>query len=316
MYHYVRDLKNSRYPDIKGLDRKLFIEQIDYLQKHYNVVTMEEVINAIETGDQLPQKAALLTFDDAYAEHFTNVFPILHNRKLQGSFYAPARAIAENLVLDVNKIHFILASMPDKQQLLKRTFAELAKYREEYQLESDDFYFKKLAVDSTYDPKEVVFLKKLLQKELPESLRNQIIDTLFEAFVGVEESVFSRELYMSKEQLQCMISNGMHVGHHGYDHYWLNSLTPEKQRAEIEKGCAFLKDIGVNMQNWTMCYPYGGYDDALIDLLKEHHCKLGLTTKVAIADVATHNKFELPRLNTNDLPNDNSAEPNKWFYEG
>ena len=29
MYHYVRDLKNSRYPDIKGLDVSLFKEQID-----------------------------------------------------------------------------------------------------------------------------------------------------------------------------------------------------------------------------------------------------------------------------------------------
>ena len=28
MYHYVRDLKHNRYPDIKGLDVKLFKEQI------------------------------------------------------------------------------------------------------------------------------------------------------------------------------------------------------------------------------------------------------------------------------------------------
>lgn len=30
MYHYVRDLKYSRYPEIKGLDYKLFKEQIDF----------------------------------------------------------------------------------------------------------------------------------------------------------------------------------------------------------------------------------------------------------------------------------------------
>ena len=34
MYHYVRDLKNGRYPKIKGLDILLFKEQIKYLKKH------------------------------------------------------------------------------------------------------------------------------------------------------------------------------------------------------------------------------------------------------------------------------------------
>lgn len=32
MYHYVRDLKYSRYPEIKGLDYKLFKQQIHFLQ--------------------------------------------------------------------------------------------------------------------------------------------------------------------------------------------------------------------------------------------------------------------------------------------
>jgi hypothetical protein len=30
MYHYVRDLKNSRYPQIKGLDINCFEEQLDF----------------------------------------------------------------------------------------------------------------------------------------------------------------------------------------------------------------------------------------------------------------------------------------------
>ena len=37
MYHYVRDLKNSRFPGIKGLELDLFKEQIEYLHKHYNI---------------------------------------------------------------------------------------------------------------------------------------------------------------------------------------------------------------------------------------------------------------------------------------
>ena len=30
MYHYIRDLKNSRYPNIKGMDIKNFKKQIKF----------------------------------------------------------------------------------------------------------------------------------------------------------------------------------------------------------------------------------------------------------------------------------------------
>lgn len=45
MYHYVRDLKNSRYPDIKGMDYEKFKRQIRYLRDRYNIVRMEDVLD-------------------------------------------------------------------------------------------------------------------------------------------------------------------------------------------------------------------------------------------------------------------------------
>ena len=36
MYHYVRKIKNSRFPEIKGLETELFREQLKFLKKHYN----------------------------------------------------------------------------------------------------------------------------------------------------------------------------------------------------------------------------------------------------------------------------------------
>ena len=86
MYHYVRDLKNSRYPDIKGLDINLFKEQIDYMRKHYHIITMEEVIHSIDNQVKIPGKSVLLTFDDAYSDQYSNVFPILDKYKIRGSF--------------------------------------------------------------------------------------------------------------------------------------------------------------------------------------------------------------------------------------
>ena len=318
MYHYVRDLKNSRYPDIKGCDVQLFKEQILFLRKHYNLVTVEQVLDAYYNNCELPQKSVLLTFDDAYKDHFEYVFPILEHEHIQGAFYPPVKAVMEHTVLDVNKIHFILASTPMEKfdKLLDEIKQQLDNYRNEYQLESYDYYFDKLAIANRFDPKEVIFVKRLLQVELKEELRKKITDDIFVKVVGIEESAFSRELYMSIDQIKCMVDCGMHIGSHGYDHYWLSSLSKEKQEFEISKSIEFIDMVGGDSKNWTICYPYGDYNQDTIDLLKLHGCKMGLTTDVDIADLINNGNdsiFKLPRLDTNDLPKDANAITNKWY---
>ncbi len=115
MYHYVRDLANSRYPFIKGLDLRLFQKQIKYLMSNYTLIRIEQLIDAAYGSSRLPKNSALLTFDDAYIDHYLNVFPILDYHNIQGVFYAPVEAITQNKVLDVNKIHFILATSSSKE---------------------------------------------------------------------------------------------------------------------------------------------------------------------------------------------------------
>ena len=315
-YHYVRDLKNSRFPEIKGLDLDLFKEQILYLRKHYHIITMEEVIHSIDNQAKIPKKSVLLTFDDAHSDHYVNVFPVLDKYQLQGSFFPPSKAVTEHTVLDVNKIHFILASAQNKSDIVSDIKNLLKVYKKEYQLQDFDYYHKKLACDYGYDTAEVIFIKRLLQVELREELRIKIIDTLFEKYVGMSESSFSRELYMNEEQLMHMLRSGQHIGNHGYNHYWWNSLTKEELREELDLSLAFLDKIGVDMKNWTACYPYGSYDDQSIEMLQERGCKLAVTTKVDIATTNKSTRFVMPRLDTNEIPKGRHQETNEWYSKG
>ena len=87
MYHYVRDLRRSRYPEIKGLDISLFKRQLTRIRSSYKIVSMRDVI---EDRQGLPDNAALLTFDDGYADHYLNVFPLLDEIRVDE--YEPAEA--------------------------------------------------------------------------------------------------------------------------------------------------------------------------------------------------------------------------------
>ncbi len=313
MYHYVRDLANSRYPEIKGLDLKLFKEQITYLKKNYSIISMEELVEAIDNNLSLPERSALLTFDDAYIDHYSNVFPVLVENGVQGSFFPPVKAVTEHTVLGVNKIHFILSACNQKSELVKDLYALLDRYRDQYSLQSNEYYYQKLAQGNRFDSKEVIFIKRLLQIELIEELRNILTDILFKKHVGIAESAFSRELYMSVDQIKTMRQFGMHIGSHGFDHYWLNSLSKDQQRIEIEKSIEFIKEIGGNSEAWTMCYPYGGYNEDTLDLLSEYKCKAAFSTNVNIADIKSEHRYTLSRLDTNDLPKSQDAKTDTWL---
>jgi peptidoglycan/xylan/chitin deacetylase (PgdA/CDA1 family) len=298
------------------LETDQFREQITYIKKHYNVISGDDLL-AAEAGslEALPPSALLLTFDDGYIDHFTQVFPILRREKLSGCFFPPVKCVLENQVLDVNKIHFVLASVPNKQAIIDYIFEILDQHSAHYDIQSKDYYWTKLAVANRFDPKEVVFIKRILQRELPEELRQIIINGLFQKYVSSYEVSFAKELYMSVDQIRCMRDSGMYIGSHGYGHYWLDSIDPEMQKREIELALEFLRQVGTRTDSWIMCYPYGAYNDSLLSILRSSACRIGLTTKVGIADLQRDNLLALPRLDTNDLPKSASAGPNEWTLQ-
>lgn len=302
MYHYVRELKDSRFPSIKGLEITAFKKQLEYLLANYTIITAEELMNALNTNQALPNNPALLTFDDAYKDHFDVVFPILFNKGIQGSFYVPSKAIQQHLVLDVNKIHFVIAANDNVEQLITFLKERLTHYKSLFSLQSFDFYYTKLAKASRLDTKEVIFIKRLLQSELPESLRNIITNELFNEFVDLDEKAFSKELYMSEDQIKTLYKTGMHIGVHGNDHYWLETLSRKEQEKEIALSLQFLEKLLIPLDYWTMCYPYGSYNNDTLELLNENNCQYALTTIPEIANISSHNRYKLPRLDTVDLP--------------
>ncbi len=315
MYHYVRDLQSSRFPDIKGLDFKLFVEQIEYLRRHYNFVTAEDVYCCLDGKYDLPDKAVLLTFDDAYVDHFTYVYPFLNRMGIQGSFYVPVKAVSENSVLDVNKIHFILVSTPDKTVLVRSIKCMLDRFRNEYEIDTFDSLVNKCTTPSRHDTAEVMLIKDLLQYVIPTPIRTLIVDELFVKAVGMDEASFSRELYMNSDQVTTMVRDGMHIGCHGYDHFWWNKLDRVSLEYEVDKSLEYLMKVGVSPNFWTACYPYGSYSDLAIEVLKARNCKYGLTSEVRVANLQLDNRFTLPRLDTLDLPTDRDAEFNNFYFE-
>lgn len=301
MYHYTRDLVHSRYPKIKGLDYALFRQQIEFLKENFDIVTMEQVIDAVEGKLELPEKALLLTFDDGYVDNYVYALPVLEEYRVQGSFFIPGKTFAEHRLLDVNKIHYILASA-DIYKLVEDLKKEMDYYRgREYDFPSTDELFNEYAVSDRFDEKETIFVKRMLQTVLPEKLRNIISSNLFEKYVGVTEEQLAYELYMTEEQIRTMKRHGMFIGIHGYDHYWLGNLPKEQMEKDISMALDTMDEF-IDRKHWVMNYPYGNYNQDVLEYIKSQGACVGLTTDVRVAKIGIDPALELPRLDCNDFP--------------
>lgn len=310
MYHYVRDLKNSRYPNIKGLDIEKFKKQIKFFKENYNFLKIEDLIEYYKSPNEkkLPEKSILLTFDDGYKDHYTYVLPVLLENNIQGSFYIPTKCFQDKKVLDVNKIHFILEScIGEEKKILKEIEEYLGKNKDGRISLSYNDYFKEYAVDSRFDKKEVIFIKRMLQVALPEDYREKLVDILFKKYVCtigdkvISERAFWEELYLTPEQIRMMEKLGMHIGFHSHNHIWLNSLSKEKQRLELDYSIEWFNKIGLDVKKMTISYPYGGYNETTLELMKEYNVPLGFTTEVRVAILENEYYLEIPRMDANDF---------------
>jgi len=310
MYHYVRDLKNSRYPNIKGLDIEKFKKQIKFFKENYNFIRMEDLIEYYKSPNEkrLPEKSILLTFDDGYKDHYTYVLPVLLENDIQGSFYIPTKCFQDKKVLDVNKIHFILESCIGEEEKVLSEIKEYLETNKDSRISlSYDDYFQEYAVASRFDKKEVIFIKRMLQVALPEDYREKIVEQLFKKYVCsienkiISERAFWEELYLTPEQIRAMEKLGMHIGFHSHNHVWLDSLKKEEQEFQIKSSINYFKEIGIDTKKMTISYPYGGYNEETIELMKKYNIPLGFTTEVEKIDLEKSDYLRLPRMDTNDF---------------
>ncbi len=294
MYHYVRDLKKSKFPKIKGLDYSDFVSQINFLKGRYRILSMEEFIN---NDFDNTKKNCLLTFDDGYIDHYDFVFPILIDKNIKGSFFTPVDTIIDNTLLDVNLIHLILAS-GEESKILDRLIYHYGKMELEIPIVN---YIQSINTDSRYDTETTIIIKRLLQTVLPFEIRTNICRHLLIDFLDESEKELAKSFYLSKQNIREMISEGMHFGSHGKSHFWFSSLKKSEQEEEIKSSIEFLSSLYSVDFDLTMCYPYGDYNNETLDLLKKYNFQVAVTTEPRTFHPERDNLLEIPRWDTNDF---------------
>ena len=76
-YHRIIDPNHAYDSENVSADLENFDWQMRYMRKNYDVISFQELKSIIESGDVLPKRCAMITFDDGFADNYFNAFPIL-----------------------------------------------------------------------------------------------------------------------------------------------------------------------------------------------------------------------------------------------
>ena len=99
MYHHVRE-PGPGLADAASLRFAVspveFEKQLDYLQRNgYTTIDTRMLDHAMRTGEPLPPKAVMLTFDDGWETQYTIAYPSLKARGMVGVFFVHTGVIGD-----------------------------------------------------------------------------------------------------------------------------------------------------------------------------------------------------------------------------
>lgn len=83
MYHSI--LKDSGKSGAYIITPKVLKSDLEYLKKRgYEAISIKDLIAFVETGEPLPEKPVMITFDDGYYNNYMYAYPILKELDMKG----------------------------------------------------------------------------------------------------------------------------------------------------------------------------------------------------------------------------------------
>jgi peptidoglycan/xylan/chitin deacetylase (PgdA/CDA1 family) len=99
MYHRVLDPADARWrscdPDYT-ISTRLFEETLRFFRRHYNFVSLDQVLAARRGGARLPPRPLLVTFDDGWSDNADYALPVLERESVPAVVFAVADAVGRD----------------------------------------------------------------------------------------------------------------------------------------------------------------------------------------------------------------------------
>ena len=258
LYHGVTSSESEGIENYSGkhISNDVFAEQMNYISKNCNPISMNEYLHFVENGHDLPPCSVIISFDDGFKNNFSVAAPILEEFNIPAIFYVSSGIVNTDLMFWVDIIEDCLNKSKVNNFEIKLSKVE-------------EFVFDNNRQKINAVEKIKQYCKSCNFIELKRVLND------LEQITRVKAQVQHAANYqkISWDELRVLNSNPLfEIGGHSLYHNILSSLSTELLEKEIRSSIDLLEiNLGKKIIHYS--YPEGQsnhYNEEVIKCLKEN----------------------------------------------
>jgi peptidoglycan/xylan/chitin deacetylase (PgdA/CDA1 family) len=244
------------------VDEDIFKMQIEYLKRHFEIISLSEAVERLRNGG-IKRPTAVVTFDDGYQNNFDVAFPILCKEKIPATIFLTTGLIDTNDTVWYCRFHLALSQT-------HRPFVEWNGLK----LDLSTLDLKAKASMTIQDD-----LKELPPQQLMTAIRDIILKLDGDPDCSIE--VDSPYRMLNKNAIAEMAASGLvEFGAHTHQHLILSRLSAVGRFNEIRRSIDIIREL-TGRQCKYFAYPNGrkqDYDLDSIQHLKACGIQMAVTT--------------------------------------
>jgi len=278
-YHRIGDPLTTDYdPGLFSCTAETFRAHSEFLQREFDVVSTEELIDLEARGALAGGRYAAITFDDGYRDNYEHAFPVLKALGLPATFFIPTDFIGATRIPWWDEIAW----------MIRRSTIDTLKMP----------HWDSSEVVSRDDMGETLrrIIKRLKQRDgvsMDEKLAS------LRTLTGVTWcSETAPRIFMTDEELREMSDAGMQIGSHTCSHAILSHLDDDQQILEIQRSREKLAAL-IQKPVRTFAYPVGGasaFTNRTVEHVRNAGYELGFTFMGGINRDLKSSHYELRRI--------------------
>ncbi len=195
-----------------------FDKQIRFLKQNYNVVTMDEAVEAIREKN-INERLAVITFDDGFRNNYLYALPVLKKNNVSAVFYLATSFIGKKETLWTETVNHLLTATGERSIELEMNGAA-----RRFNL-TGPAQKEKASI-------EIRNYLKFSSAEVEEDILNQLQEKIKDVSDPVSFDP-DRYAFMSWSDVNEMEKSGMEIGSHTHSHFTLNMLDKKSSFKDI-----------------------------------------------------------------------------------
>jgi peptidoglycan/xylan/chitin deacetylase (PgdA/CDA1 family) len=275
-FHRVLEQTDPFLPDDPTIDE--FESLISTISKYFSTFTIAKALELQATG-QLPKLSVCISFDDGYADNYTNALPILDKYQVPGTFFIATSGTQQGYLWNDVLLHKIRntqsseITVTDKSWLLNSTENKVNAY---------------------------LNLVSLL-KFMPNQERDENLSIISQKLEGESQqlgAIDTPRCMMTEDQLRHLHKLGHEIGGHTSTHSIFGVQDEQVALTEIHNNKTDLETI-LDSKIKTFAFPNGyfprDFDQSHIDMVKASGFKFACSTNDG-GIISTTNRYSISRF--------------------